>query len=214
MAPIVFCGVGALGSLAAISCRNLGVPLRFVDSDRVESKNLLSQAYVKASVGKPKAEALKQQMLAFYGLRTEAFNVRLTRLNVRELTAASALLVDAFDNLESRALLSAHARDVGVPLVHGAVSADGTTGLVRWEERFTPDAEPSLGAATCEDGAALPLLSLVAATLARAIQDCVRTGVRADFLVGLDGVRCTFREPPVQTSVASEAETASEPGKP
>ena len=49
---IVFCGVGALGSLTALLCRNLDAALAFVDFDRVESKNLLSQAFVKQSVGK------------------------------------------------------------------------------------------------------------------------------------------------------------------
>jgi tRNA A37 threonylcarbamoyladenosine dehydratase len=49
---IVFCGVGAVGSTAAMLCRTLEAQLAFVDFDRVESKNLLSQAFVKASVGK------------------------------------------------------------------------------------------------------------------------------------------------------------------
>ena len=60
---IVFCGVGAIGSTAAVLCRNLEASLVFVDFDRVESKNLLAQAYVKPSVGKNKAEALKLQFL-------------------------------------------------------------------------------------------------------------------------------------------------------
>jgi len=64
---IVFCGVGALGSTAAVLCRNLDASLVFVDFDRVESKNLLAQAYVKQSVGKNKAEALKLQLLNFHG---------------------------------------------------------------------------------------------------------------------------------------------------
>jgi molybdopterin-synthase adenylyltransferase len=56
---IVFCGVGALGSTAAVLCRSLDGELRLVDFDRVESKNLAAQSYVKQSLGKNKAEALK-----------------------------------------------------------------------------------------------------------------------------------------------------------
>ena len=70
---IVFCGVGAVGSSAAVLCRTLGAEMAFVDFDRVESKNLAAQAFVKASLGKNKAEALKLQMGTFYGLRAEAF---------------------------------------------------------------------------------------------------------------------------------------------
>jgi len=37
---VIVCGVGALGSTAVVLCRSLGVELRLVDFDRVESKNL------------------------------------------------------------------------------------------------------------------------------------------------------------------------------
>jgi hypothetical protein len=50
MKRLVFCGVGALGSNAVLACRNLDTQLVLVDFDRVESKNCLSQAFVKQSV--------------------------------------------------------------------------------------------------------------------------------------------------------------------
>jgi hypothetical protein len=185
---ILFCGVGAIGSTAAVLCRNLEATLAFIDFDRVESKNLLAQAYVKPSVGKNKAEALKLQLLNLHGVKAESFGVRLTRDNVEALCGGGDLLVDCFDNRDSRLLLSDYARKAGKPLVHGAVSADGTFGLVRWDERFVPDAEDTAGQATCEGGAHLPLLGLLAATLARAVQDFVKHGVKRDALVNLTAV--------------------------
>ncbi|WP_164007316.1 HesA/MoeB/ThiF family protein [Pyxidicoccus trucidator] len=185
---IVFCGVGAIGSSAVVLCRNLEATLAFIDFDRVESKNLLAQAYVKPSVGKNKAEALKLQLLNLHGVKAESFGVRLTRDNVEALCGGGDLLVDCFDNQDSRLLLSEYARKAGKPLVHGAVSADGNFGLVRWDERFTPDAEDTAGQATCEGGAHLPLLGLLAATLARAVQDFVKHGVKRDALVNLTAV--------------------------
>ncbi|AGC42958.1 ThiF domain-containing protein [Myxococcus stipitatus DSM 14675] len=188
---IVFCGVGAIGSQAAVLCRNLAASLVFIDFDRVESKNLLAQAYVKPSVGKNKAEALKLQFLNLHGVKTESFGVRVTRDNVEALCGSADLLVDCFDNQDSRVLLSEFARRAGKPLLHGAVSADGTFGLVRWDERFTPDAEETVGQATCEGGAHLPLLGLLAATLARSVQDFARHGNRRDALVNLSSVMPT-----------------------
>ena len=79
---IVFCGVGALGSNAVVACRNLDASLVLVDFDRVESKNCLSQAFVKQSVGKNKAESLKLQLANFWGVKAEAFGVRVTEENV------------------------------------------------------------------------------------------------------------------------------------
>jgi hypothetical protein len=188
---IIFCGVGAIGSTAAVLCRNLEAALVFIDFDRVESKNLLAQAFVKPSVGKNKAEALKLQLLNLHGVRAEAFGVRVTRDNVAALCGSADLLVDCFDNQASRVLLSEFARGAGKPLVHGALAADGTFGLVRWDERFIPDAEDTAGQATCEGGAHLPLIGQLGATLARVVQDFVKHGTRRDAMVSLVAVTPT-----------------------
>ena len=188
---IVFCGVGALGSTAAIFCRNLNATLCFVDFDRVESKNVLAQAYVKQSIGKNKAEALKLQFQNFYGVKAESFGVKLVADNVEALCGQADLLVDCFDNKASRELLSGFARKVGKPLVHAAVSGDGTFGIVRWDERFAPDAEDQPGQATCEGGEHLPLIGLLGTTLARAIQDFLKSGMKRDAMVSLNAVTPT-----------------------
>lgn len=188
---IVFCGVGAIGSTAASLCRNLPAQLCFVDFDRVESRNLQAQAFVKPSVGKNKAEALRLQLRNFHGVQAEAFGVRLTAENTEVLLGKADLLVDAFDNIASRKLLSAYARGAGKALVHAAISADGTFGLVRFDERFVPDAEDEEGQATCEGGEHLPMIGLVAATLARSVQAFVERGERLDFIVSLAGVTAT-----------------------
>jgi len=187
-ATVLFCGVGALGSNAATLCRTLPVTLAFVDDDRVESGNLLVQAYSRQAVGRNKAEALRLQFANFYGVRAEAYPVRLAPTNVETLARRAGLLVDCFDNAPSRTLLSAHARRAGTPLVHAGLSGDGTFGLVRWDERFTPDSADVPGQATCADGEHLPLIGLVAATLARVVQDFVVRGIRRDATVALSGV--------------------------
>lgn len=188
---VVICGVGALGSTAVSLCRNLDVELRLVDFDRVESKNLAAQWFVKQSVGKHKAEAVRLQLANFYGGKAEAINARLVANNAAQLLGGAGLAVDCFDNADSRLVLSTAARELGVPLLHGALAADGTFGMVRWDERFTPDREDVAGQATCEGGEHLPMIGLVGATLARAIQDFVKSEARHDYLVSLSGVTRT-----------------------
>jgi len=185
---IVICGVGALGSTAVLYCRNVDAELRLVDFDRVESKNLAAQWFVKQSVGKNKAEAIRLQLANFYGAKAEAMSVRLAATNATQLLAGADLAVDCFDNADSRNVLSEHAREIKVPLVHAALAADGTFGMVRWDERFTADREDQPGQPTCEGGEHLPMIGLVGATLARAIQDFVKDGARHDYLVSLSGV--------------------------
>jgi molybdopterin/thiamine biosynthesis adenylyltransferase len=185
---IVVCGVGALGSTAVQYCRNLEAELRLVDFDRVESKNLAAQWFVKQSLGKNKAEAVRLQLANFYGTKAEAMGVRLAVTNAAQLLADCALAVDCFDNADSRLVLAAAAATTHIPLVHAALAADGTFGLVRWDERFAPDREDAAGQATCEGGEHLPMIGLVGATLARAIQDFVRVGARHDYMITLSGV--------------------------
>jgi molybdopterin-synthase adenylyltransferase len=184
---IVICGVGALGSTCALFCRNLEAELRLVDFDRVESKNLAAQWFVKQSLGKHKAEAVRLQLANFYGVKAEAITARLAPQNVAQLLAGCDLAVDCFDNADSRIALSEGARVAQIPLIHGALSGDGTFGLVRWDERFTPDREDTPGQPTCEGGEHLPMIGLVATTLARTIQDFLKGGVRHDTLVSLSG---------------------------
>jgi molybdopterin/thiamine biosynthesis adenylyltransferase len=186
---IVFCGVGALGSTAAVLCRSLKAELRLVDFDRVESKNLTAQAYVKQSLGKNKAEALKAQLWNFWGVKVEALPVRVVADNVAQVCAGAQLVVDCFDNLAGRQVLSAHARAADLPLLHAALAGDGTFGLVRWDERFSPDAEDQAGQATCEGGEHLPFIGVLAGALARSIQDFARDGTRRDAIVSLTGLQ-------------------------
>jgi hypothetical protein len=188
---IVFCGVGALGSLAAALSRNLDATLVFIDFDRVESKNLLSQAFVKQSVGRNKAEALKLQLLNFNGIKAEAFGVRLSEDNCQALLDKADLVVDCFDNAKSRQLVSEFCRGHDKPLLHAAISADGSFGVVRWDELFTADAEDEEGQATCEGGEHLPLIAQVSATVARTIQDFCKSGTRRSSMISLNGVQET-----------------------
>jgi hypothetical protein len=184
---VVMCGVGALGSTALQLIRNVEADLRLVDFDRVESKNLAAQWFVKQSLNKNKAEAARLQLANFYGAKAEAIGVRLAATNAAQLLAGCDLAVDCFDNADSRIALSDAARSSGVPLLHAAISGDGSFGLVRWDERFTADREDAPGQPTCEGGEHLPMIGLVGATLARAIQDFLKSGDKHDYLVSLSG---------------------------
>ena len=188
---ILLCGIGALGSTALQYLRSLEAELRLVDFDRVESKNLAAQWFVKQSLGKNKAEAARMQLSNFYGVKSEAMGVRLRADNAKQLLDGCTLAVDCFDNADSRIALSDASRASNVPLVHAALAADGTFGMVRWDERFTPDREDAEGQATCEGGEHLPMIGLIGATVARTIKDFIAKDARHDYLVSLSGVMRT-----------------------
>jgi molybdopterin/thiamine biosynthesis adenylyltransferase len=180
---VLFCGVGALGSYAAVLCRGLPVELSFIDFDRVESKNVQAQVYTRQSIGRNKAEALRLQLLNYFGTASDAYPVRLEAANVDALVGPADLLVDCFDNVGSRLVLSAGARRLGKPLVHAGISVDGTFGMIRWDQTYTPDAEDEAGQATCEAGEHLPFVGLVSGALAGVIRDFIVRGEERDLLI-------------------------------
>ena len=111
MKKILICGGGALGSHALFLGRDLRHELAVIDYDRVETKNLASQWFVKQSVGKPKAAALKMQLLNFYGVKLHKdFAVELTELNADTILSDCDVIVDCFDNAASRQILRACTR--------------------------------------------------------------------------------------------------------
>jgi hypothetical protein len=178
---ILICGGGALGSHVLLLGRDLGADLAVVDDDRVETKNLASQWFVKQMVGKNKASALKTQMQNFHGVKVRDFAVRLTDLNIETLLGPVDLVVDCFDNADSRQLVQDWVRANDKACLHGGLAADGGFGVVRWDESFTIDSEDVPGQATCEGAGFLPLINMVSATLVRSIRDWMEDGSRRNW---------------------------------
>ncbi|MEW6306100.1 MAG: ThiF family adenylyltransferase [Verrucomicrobiota bacterium] len=167
---IVFCGGGALGSHALLLARDLEHDLSVIDFDRVETKNLASQWFVKQMVGKNKATALKTQLLNFYGARLQDHAIRLTALNIETLLGPADLIVECFDNAESRRLVQDFARTKQKACVHAGLAANGEFGVVRWDKDFVIDAEDAPGQATCEGRGFLPIILRASSSLVASIQ--------------------------------------------
>jgi molybdopterin/thiamine biosynthesis adenylyltransferase len=167
---ILFCGGGALGSHALFLARDLEHELAVVDFDRVETKNLASQWFVKQMVGKNKATALKTQLLNFYDVKLQDYTVKLTALNADAVLGPADLVVECFDNAGSRRVVQDYVRSREKPCVHGGLAANGEFGVVRWDEHFTIDDEGVPGQATCEGRGFLPLILRVSSSLVASLQ--------------------------------------------
>ena len=100
-----------MGSHALFLARDLEHDLAVIDFDRVETKNLASQWFVKQMLGKNKGTALKTQLLNFYDVKIQDYTVKLTSLNVDALLGAADLVAECFDNAESRRVVQDYVRD-------------------------------------------------------------------------------------------------------
>src|SRR5215813_4553014 len=104
MKKVTIVGAGALGSHAAVLLRN-DAELRVIDFDRVERKNVLSQFHAKPSVGKNKAEAVKQSMSFLFDVKVEAVPHKLGAANTEQLLSGAEVIIDCLDNAEARLLV-------------------------------------------------------------------------------------------------------------
>lgn len=128
-AVVAVCGLGGLGSHIAIALARSGIgKLILIDFDCVDVTNLHRQQYKAAQVGKCKTEALRENLreIAPY-LSTEVHNVKIIRDNARELLKDADIICEAFDDAESKAMLT----DVVLCSMQGKylVAASGMAGM-------------------------------------------------------------------------------------
>lgn len=198
-------GVGALGSHVVQALRNADATLKVIDFDRVEQRNVASQFHGKPNVGKAKVASLQQTMNFLFGRKIDTVPHKLTSDNVKELLGGADLIIDCLDNGVARRLVQNHVRSphlvmtvskgevkdtkykASYPCIHGALDANGSFGRVVWDENFVIDDEGKAGAATCEDGAHLPFITVVAANIAYAAQQFLKDGRRIGFEVSPGG---------------------------
>ena len=107
-ASVAVCGLGGLGSHIAFALARAGIGrLILIDFDKVEITNLNRQQYKADQIGLDKTEALKRNLkeIAPY-VQTEIFCEKLTEKNIPELLKEADIVCEAFDDTESKALLT------------------------------------------------------------------------------------------------------------
>ena len=123
-------GAGGLGSNVAAHLVRAGVRrLIIADFDIVFPSNLNRQLFFRDQIGRRKAEALAENLRRIEpDLELTLHDTRLDASNLRPLFGACDVVVEAFDDVESKAALLAALRDRPV------VSASGLAGWGRSNE--------------------------------------------------------------------------------
>lgn len=106
-ARVAVAGLGGLGSHAAVELARAGVGhLHLVDFDCVDLTNLNRQHYFIRHLGRPKTEALREQILEinpYLDIRVD--QVKVTPDNAAKLFETDAIVCEAFDVPENKAML-------------------------------------------------------------------------------------------------------------
>lgn len=135
-------GLGAAGSNTLINLLYAFPTLNYtgVDFDIVEDRNIEpgTQPYTKADLRRQKTQAIQRLAMLAKNKRIETINKKI--LSVKDITdmvkgPQSTLIIDAFDNAESRNLFTKLPKKYNV--VHIGFSAT-LSGEVVWDGVFTP----------------------------------------------------------------------------
>ena len=105
---VAVCGLGGLGSNISISLARAGIgKLILIDFDRVDITNLHRQQYKACQVGKYKTEALLENLreVAPY-TEFETHTVKIDESNAVDFLKDADIICEAFDNAESKAMLT------------------------------------------------------------------------------------------------------------
>jgi molybdopterin/thiamine biosynthesis adenylyltransferase len=130
-------GAGGLGGQLILLLARLGVGhLVVIDRDVFDETNLNRQALCTTdSLETPKAIQAAASVSAINpAVWVTAHQMRLARQNSAEILAGCHVLVDALDNVPDRLELEASARELGVPLVHGALAGFQGQVMTIWPE--------------------------------------------------------------------------------
>ena len=191
-ARVCLLGAGAVGSHLADALVRQGLRrLRVVDFDRVEEHNVSTQLYGEDDVGVSKVEALRNRLFRATGEEIDAVAKRLEAKNVRKLLDGHDLVVDAFDNHASRALVKEHCAAHQIQCLHVGLAA--RYGEVRWNERYRVPRDAA-GPDVCDYPMARNLVLLVSALAAETIVRFVLEGEKTSRSLSLEDLRIDVEE--------------------
>lgn len=107
-AAVAVCGLGGLGSNIAFALARCGIGrLHLIDFDVVDLSNLNRQQYGINQIGKPKPDALREELLQvnpYLDIRTDF--VKMSEENILTLLEAEDYICEAFDVPEQKAMLT------------------------------------------------------------------------------------------------------------
>jgi molybdopterin/thiamine biosynthesis adenylyltransferase len=172
-------------NLARHGAKNLLV----IDKDRVEEHNIGTQIFERGEIGAWKAEVVATRVFRATGAEIESVSKELTPQNIAKWTRGADVVVDCFDNSDSRALLTNWCREKGISCLHLGVNAD--YGEVKWNEKYqVPNDVEGVGA--CDYPLARNLLLFIVAIGSEALLHFLWRGEKRDFSFTLGDFSINF----------------------
>jgi len=141
---VVVCGDGAIGSNLVDTLARQGFSdIRVIDMDRVDTHNINTQTFEEGDVGAMKVAVTQGKVYRTVGIEIDIVSKRLEAKNVKKFLKGADLVIDGFDNTESRRVVQDYCRKAGLPCLHAGLHTD--YGEVVWDEVYMVPTESAEG---------------------------------------------------------------------
>ena len=178
---IAICGLGAIGSRVALELARIAQPdYVLIDDDRVKAKNIANQGYLVRHVRFMKTAALAYMIFEISpSSRVAMIEKRLTSLNARKFLSGADLVVECFDNAESKMAVSMCSLVEMIPCLH--VGMNVGYGGIKWDNgNYTisdDDNAPDICTSDLNPGMAQFVAAATVSVIANYLQNNIATNL-------------------------------------
>ena len=179
----VVCGAGALGSNIVENMVRQGFKkFTVIDFDRVDDHNRHTQAYDRRDVGQLKVTALKSRIFNIMGLTITDVAKKLEESNLKKHLKKGSIIIDGFDNSESRGLVTKYCMVNNILCLHAGLYKDYAE--IKWNPVYRVPA-PVKGLDVCEYPLARNIVMMASIVVIETLIAYMELGVFNNFAITL-----------------------------
>jgi molybdopterin/thiamine biosynthesis adenylyltransferase len=179
----VVCGAGALGSNIVENMARQGFKkFTVIDFDRVDDHNRHTQAYDRRDVGQLKVTALKSRIFNIMGLTITDVAKKLEESNLKKHLKKDSIIIDGFDNSESRGLVTKYCMENNILCLHAGLYKDYAE--IKWNPVYRVPA-PVKGLDVCEYPLARNIVMMASIVVIETLIAYMEFGVFNNFAITL-----------------------------
>lgn len=184
---ITVCGCGAIGSNLIDNLIRQGFKqITVIDHDRIEDHNRGTQIWDFRETGKLKTETMKTR--AYNSTKTIVNSIprKLTMDNTTKLLKDADIIIDTFDNTESRGLLYNYCKETNTNCLHTGLFQD--YGEIIWNETYIVPKETK-GMDVCEYPLARNIIMLTIAVASETLIKFIYNGSKDNYMITLKNLK-------------------------
>lgn len=179
----IVCGAGALGSNIVENMARQGFKkFTVIDFDRVDDHNRHTQAYDRRDVGQLKVAALKSKIFNIMGFSITDIAKKLEESNLKKYLKKDSLIIDGFDNSESRGLITKYCLENNILCLHAGLYKDYAE--IKWNPVYRVP-NPVKGLDVCEYPLARNIVMMASIVTIETIISYLELGVFNNFAITL-----------------------------